>query len=96
MPMFDRRGVVRRRQAPQTKSYPALRIVDHKKQRGLCGRLRDQTECCQPDEGQIRGLIFSDPKGRLQCAALWLGKSIQALEERKQELMESRKGKPRL
>ena len=73
-----------------------VRILDDEQQRCLRLALGDHAERRQADQEDIGRIALGDAEGDVESPALRIRKSIQAVEEGQQELVEPPEGEPRL
>ena len=78
------------RQRLRRRAVEPLRIVDDADQRPLLRRVRQQAQDRQADEEAIRGVALAQTERGAERLALRAGEAVQAIDERRAELMQPR------
>ena len=66
-----------------------LRVVHDRDQRPLLGHVGQQAQDGQTDQEAIRGVAVAQPEGRAERVALRAGQALQAIHERRAQLLEA-------
>ena len=65
-----------------------LRVIHHAHQRLLLGDVGQQAQKSQPDQEAVRGVAGLQTERRAERVALWSGKVIEPIEERRTHLVQ--------